>query len=211
LLIVFDLDGTLIDSVEDLTISVNAMLEHLGKRRLDAERIQNYVGNGAPALVRRAIGEDESDEAFDRALAFFTKYYRQHSLQHTTLYAGIKELLIDLRGMGHQLAVLTNKPVKISTDILAGLNVRQHFFRIYGGDSFPAKKPDPAGLRALIQESGLSDGSVLMVGDSPVDIHTARNARVRCCGVLWGFQPHMLQTSSPDMLIGEPHQLLAYL
>jgi phosphoglycolate phosphatase len=211
LLITFDLDGTLIDSAEDLANAVNAMLSHFGRRPIASDVIQTYVGNGAGVLVRRALGDQTSSDIYEQALAFFLDYYRQHSLENTRLYPGLKSLIEDLQSMDHQLAVLTNKPVAISEDILNGLKMGKYFFRIYGGDSFSTKKPDPVGMLTILSEAGAQPREALLIGDSPVDVQTAHNSGVRCCGVLWGFQPHMLQAAGADMLISKPHQLMAYI
>ena len=153
MLIVFDLDGTLIDSAQDLAISMNATRAHLELPPLDPKLIYSFVGNGAAVLVRRALGPEASDELNKEALSFFLKYYRAHALEHTRLYDGVKEVLDQLLEEGHALAVLTNKPAKISRDIIAALGVASYFRQVYGGDSFPTKKPDPQGLLTLLDET----------------------------------------------------------
>jgi phosphoglycolate phosphatase len=208
LLIIFDLDGTLIDSSQDLAISVNATREHLGMLPLDPFLIHSYVGNGAAVLVKKSLGPQVSDEMAEHGLSYFLKYYRAHALQHTRCYDGIPELLKELSAEGHRLAMLTNKPAKISTDIVVALGLGGYFFRVYGGDSLFAKKPDPEGIRLLMDEAGEPAGSTLMVGDSAVDVQTARNAGVRCCGVNWGIQPESFELNPPDFLIQSPRELL---
>lgn len=208
MLIIFDLDGTLIDSAEDLAISMNATRGHFGMPPLEPSVINSYVGNGAPVLVRRALGPDASDEFVAEALQYFLKFYRAHALEHTHLYPGIRELLDELSKAGHEQAVLTNKPVRISTDIVSALGLAKRFPRVYGGDSFAHKKPDPIGIATLMSETGVAANETLMVGDSGVDIQTARNARVRSCGVAWGFQPEAFETYVPDVLIREPQELV---
>ncbi|HZQ51751.1 MAG TPA: HAD-IIIA family hydrolase [Bryobacteraceae bacterium] len=210
MLIIFDLDGTLIDSSADLAISMNATREYLGMPPLDPGLIYSYVGNGAAVLVRRAIGQEASEELAAEALTYFLKFYRVHALEHTKLYPGIEELIQSLSAAGHKLAVLTNKPVRISSDIIAALGLQSHFFRIYGGDSFACKKPDPIGLIALMNEAKEQASETLMVGDSGVDVQTARNAGVRSCGVAWGFQPQAFQVDRPDLLIASPEELLNF-
>lgn len=208
MLIIFDLDGTLIDSAEDLAISMNATRREFGMPDLDPAVINSYVGNGAAVLVKRAMGPDASDTVVAEALQFFLKYYRAHALEHTRLYPGIRETVDELRASSHPLAVLTNKPVKISIDIVRALGLGQHFRFVYGGDSFPRKKPDPVGIATLIAQVAGAAEQTLMVGDSGVDIQTARNAGVRSCGVSWGFQPGAFETDPPDFLIQQPHELL---
>src|SRR5438270_3705490 len=200
LLLIFDLDGTLIDSSQDLAISMNATREHMGMPALDPNLIFSYVGNGAPTLVRRAMGPHASEEAIAEALSFFLKFYRVHALEHTRLYDGVRETIRALADQNHAMAVLTNKPVRISTDIIAALGLSGEFPKVYGGDSFPMKKPDPIGINALIEEAGAAREQTMMIGDSSVDIQTARNAGVASCGVEWGFQPETLVEPPPDFL-----------
>lgn len=208
MLIIFDLDGTLIDSSEDLAISTNATRAHFGLPAIDPARIYSYVGNGAGVLIQRAMEGNVSEEGLADALKFFLKFYRAHALEHTRLYPGVRDVVTELGQSGHLLAVLTNKPARISFDIIGALGLGSYFMRVYGGDSFPAKKPDPAGARALMEEAGAGGSATLLVGDSSVDVKTARNAGVRSCGVAWGFQPESFQTDPPDVLIREPGELL---
>jgi len=208
LLIIFDLDGTLIDSAADLAISMNATREHFGLPPIDPALIYSYVGNGAAVLVQRALAGNVSEEQLADALRFFLQYYRTHALEHTKLYPGVRETIVELSQAGHQLAVLTNKPVRISFDILGSLGLARHFIRVYGGDSFPAKKPDPSGVQALMNEAGVPAAASLLVGDSSVDVRTARNAGIRSCGVAWGFQPESFESEPPDILIRQPGELL---
>jgi phosphoglycolate phosphatase len=200
-LLIFDLDGTLIDSRLDLANAVNATRRHMGRPALPNERVYGYVGNGAPILIRRAMGDQATEAEIEEALEFFLEYYGQHDLEHTVLYPGVRESLDRLRDAGRHLAVLTNKPVRMSRHIVGGLGIGDHFFQVYGGNSFDFKKPNPVGAQALIGEAGVGCESTLMVGDSSVDVHTARNARIRCCGVTWGFQPETLADPAPDLLV----------
>ncbi|MCC6585736.1 MAG: HAD-IA family hydrolase [Bryobacterales bacterium] len=201
-LVIFDLDGTLIDSALDLVHSVNATRRWLGMPELDPHVVASYVGNGAPVLIRRAIGPDRSDDDLQRALDYFLAYYRDHMLDNTRLYPGVQQALDTLRDAQVRLAVLTNKPVRFSQAIVDGLGLGSHFCRVYGGNSFPdRKKPDPIGIDTLRQEVGAPRETTLMVGDSAVDVKTARNARVRCAGVTFGFQPETFEQDPPDYLI----------
>jgi phosphoglycolate phosphatase len=210
-LLVFDLDGTLIDSKLDLAHSVNAARNYMGLNPLEHELIYSYVGNGAPVLIRRALGADASDSEVSSALDFFIRYYAQHCLDHTLLYPGVAEALERMCSSGMSLAVLTNKPVRISHQIIAGLGLSSRFFRVYGGNSFDQKKPDPIGIETLLNESGLAREGAFMVGDSAVDILTARNARIRACGVTYGFQPDSFKDAPPDLLVDDLGQLADYL
>lgn len=199
-LVIFDLDGTLIDSKRDLANAVNATRAHLNLPPIENELVSSYVGNGAPVLMRKALGPEYGEDEIQKALEYFLGYYRDHMLEYTTLYPGGRECLDELRDAGVLLAVLTNKPVRFSSDILSGLGVRGHFFRVYGGNSFEKKKPDPIGVDALIGESGITRDRSLMVGDSAVDVLTARNAGIRSVGVTYGFQPESLVEPPPDAL-----------
>lgn len=200
-LVVFDLDGTLIDSKMDLVVSVNATRRHYALDDLDPRTVESYVGNGAALLIQRAMGEGFSGDELARALDFFIHFYRDHSLDHTVFYPGAQGVIRSLASAGIAQAVLTNKPVRISKEILAGLGLGDAFFRVYGGNSFKTKKPDPEGLLRLIEEAATSPEQTLMVGDSTVDIQTARNAGCPSCGVTFGFQPESLADPSPDFLI----------
>jgi phosphoglycolate phosphatase len=206
-LVIFDLDGTLIDSKLDLAHGVNATRAHMGMPPLEHERVYSYVGNGAPVLIRRVLGPDATEAQVEEALEFFLEYYRDHKLDYTVLYPGVRQSLDRLRGAGVQMAVLTNKPVRISREIIAGLGVGEHFRQVYGGNSFDFKKPHPIGVETLMKECGAARGRTLMVGDSSVDVQTARNAGVRSCGVTYGFQPETLETVPPDVLVDRMEQM----
>jgi phosphoglycolate phosphatase len=205
-LLIFDLDGTLIDSRLDLANAVNAMRAHLGMSGLANERVYSYVGNGAPVLVRRALGEQAADEEVRQALAFFMEYYAAHDLEHTTLYPGVRESLDRFRASGKRMAVLSNKPTAMSRHILQGLGVSGHFFQIFGGNSFQQKKPNPIGVETLMREAGVDRAHTMIVGDSGVDVATARNAGVACCGVTYGFQPESLRDPAPDLVVDRMEQ-----
>ncbi len=207
-LLVFDLDGTLIDSGADLCASVNAMLQHFGRPPLAETVISTYIGDGAAKLVSRSLGEPTDAGFLDSALAFFLDYYREHKLDQTYVYPGVFASLDSLRfepgGAARSMAVLTNKPIGPSDAICDALGLSPYFFRIYGGNSFASKKPDPEGLLALIKEAGVRPQETLMIGDSDVDIRTARNAGVWSMGCSYGLAPHTLVTTPPDSLVDSP-------
>jgi len=205
-LLVFDLDGTLVDSQRDLTGSVNATRAWMGLGPLPPENVSRYVGNGAPVLIQRAL-PDAGQEDWTRGLKYFLEYYREHMLDSTRLYPGVREALDQLHAAEVPLAVLTNKPIRFTLQMLEGLGIDLHFFRVYGGNSFPEKKPHPMALEALIEEARSARDRTVMVGDSAVDIETARNAGVRACGVRWGFQPETFAASPPDFLIDDLREL----
>jgi phosphoglycolate phosphatase len=211
-LIVFDLDGTLIDSARDLCNAVNAALEHMGRPHLDDHVIAGFVGNGAPMLVRRSLAVENGvspDEIHDEELAtaynFFLAHYREHKLDFTYAYDGVLASLAALRttadGATRQLAVLTNKPVRPARAICEGLGMSGHFFRVHGGDSFPLKKPDPMGIRAIMEEAAVAPAETLMIGDSRVDVQTARNAGAWALGCRFGFGPQNLMEVPPDIVV----------
>lgn len=207
-LLIFDLDGTLIDSKLDLAHSVNATRAHMGMPPLEFERVYSYVGNGAPVLMRRALGEQATEAEVEEALEFFLEYYREHALDYTHLYPGVKESLEQLSGAGRKLAVLTNKPVRMSKAIVEGLGIGRYFFQVYGGNSFDFKKPNPIGVETLMGEAAITRELTMMVGDSAVDVNTAINAGVMSCGVTYGFQPETLVNPKPDLLVDRMEELV---
>jgi phosphoglycolate phosphatase len=206
-LLIFDLDGTLIDSKQDLCCAVNATRVHSGLEPLPEQTVFSYVGEGAPVLIRRVLGPGASDSQVAEALEFFLAYYRDHMIDHTTLYPGVPGTLDRLRAAGVKMAVLTNKPVRISRAIVEALDVGSHFERVYGGNSFDQKKPHPVGIETLMAECDSARDRTMMVGDSFVDIRTARNAGVRACGVTYGFQPETLASDPPDLLVDRMEEL----
>ncbi len=209
-LVIFDLDGTLIDSKLDLVHSVNATRAHMALEPIAADLVASYVGSGAPVLVRRLLGPDASEADVQRALSFFLDYYREHMLDNTYVYPGVREALDRLHQASLRMAVLTNKPVRFSQALVQGLGLGAHFFRIYGGNSFEQKKPDPVGILTLLEESGVAKERAIMVGDSNVDVRTARNAQVMACGVTYGFQPETFEQDPPDLMVDDMQQLAEY-
>jgi phosphoglycolate phosphatase len=209
-LVLFDLDGTLIDSERDLADAVNAMLVKYGRKELPIDVIGTYIGDGAPMLVRRALGDPSDREYLQEALNYFLLYYREHKLDSTRCYDGITEALREIAGSdgsARELAVLTNKPVRVSRDIIAGLGIADSFVQIYGGNSFETKKPDPLGANTLMREAGAKPEETVMVGDSQVDILTARNAGMWSIGVTYGFAPRTLELVVPDVLVDTPAEM----
>jgi phosphoglycolate phosphatase len=209
-LVVFDLDGTLIDSRLDLIHSVNAMLRHFGRPELPGDVVASYVGDGAPMLVRRALGDPRDEGAVKEALEYFLGYYRVHKLDHTHVYEGVKEMLTDVQnsnGVRRQMAVLSNKPVNPSRAIVEALGLAGFFIHIYGGNSFATKKPDPHGVQTILRETKTRPEEALMVGDSSIDVITGRNASLWTCGVTYGFAPHTLCEAPPDVLVDSPPEL----
>jgi phosphoglycolate phosphatase len=209
-LLIFDLDGTLVDSKLDLVHSVNAARGLMSLAPISEELVSSYVGDGVAVLMRRALGPEATEAEVQRAIEFFLGYYREHMLDNTRLYPGVKEGLDRMLESGAKMAVLTNKPVRFSRAIVEGLGLGGHFFQIYGGNSFDQKKPDPIGIEKLLEESGISRERTIMVGDSGVDIRTARNAQVKACGVSYGFQPESFEHDPPDIVVDDMNQLADY-
>ena len=223
-LLVFDLDGTLINSSTDLCNSVNAALHSVGRPELPPEDVTSFIGDGAATLVSRALaaaegrGDGNQDDVFDRAFGFFLDFYREHKLDTTTVYPGVLESLEAMRGRHPELlmAVLTNKPVHPSREICEALGLSRFFFANYGGNSFPTKKPAPEGLLAILEQArnlataqgadGLSlrNGDAVMIGDSEADVLAGRGAGTRTLGCSYGLTPELLLKASPDMLVDSP-------
>ena len=223
-LIVFDLDGTLIDSRRDLATAVNAMLMQMERPELPEQVIAEYVGDGAGMLVRRALGDPDDEALVADGLFRFLACYREHMLDHTYVYDGVFAALDALRtvhpntqrpragdpcfpdGRERKFAVLTNKPVRPSRAICDALGLSHYFFQIYGGNSFGTKKPDPEGLHALMREAGVQPEEAVMVGDSVVDVLTARNAGTFIIGCRFGLSSHTLETVPSDCLVDAPSE-----
>jgi phosphoglycolate phosphatase len=221
-LVIFDLDGTLIDSRLDLVHSVNAALRHIGRPELPDNVIASYVGDGAPILIQRALGGVNVDEAVVRkGVEYFLAYYREHKLDHTTVYPGIADTLAAIQrapshnpkagtqnGTPRKLAVLSNKPVNPSRAIVEALGLKKFFTQVYGGNSFSTKKPNPEGARKLLEEYGILAEHAAMVGDSHTDVETGRNAGMWTVGVTYGFAPHTLADARPDAVVDHPRELV---
>lgn len=200
---VFDLDGTLVDSRTDLAISVNELLKELGTPPLPHARVTSMVGEGARVLVNRAltaVGLSFSDAP--EALHRFLEIYDRHLLDHTRPYKGIPELLDRLRAFA-QLAVLTNKPGQATRKLLAGLELQHAFVEVIGGDSAFPRKPDPSALRHLVGTHASAGELAWMVGDSLIDLETASAAGIGCCLVRYGFGLPADQTLPAGVLIAE--------
>jgi phosphoglycolate phosphatase len=213
-LVIFDLDGTLIDSRLDLVHSINATLRHFGRPELPDEIVASYVGDGAPMLVRRALGDPRDEGFLKEALEYFLSYYRVHKLDYTHLYPGIKETLTAIRsfnGVRRQMAVLSNKPVNPSRAIVDALGIGEFFVHVYGGNSFATKKPDPLGAKTILHQTKMRPEETLIVGDSSNDVLTGRNAGLWTCGVTYGFAPHTLCEAPPDVVVDKPGDLATLL
>ncbi|MBN1442053.1 MAG: HAD-IA family hydrolase [Planctomycetes bacterium] len=198
-LIVFDLDGTLADSLRDLTESINAALARLGLGPLHVEQVRLHVGDGVRRLVERSLGDSGDAALQEKAQELFLAHYRRHCTEHTRLYPGVRGALESLPRV--KKAVLTNKPEAMTREILAALGIEAHFRHLVGGDGPFPRKPDAAGLRHLMREAGVPPERTLMVGDGAVDVLTARAAGVRSAGVTYGFRPDQFREHPPDHVL----------
>ena len=206
--LIFDLDGTLIDSKRDLIRSVNAMLVEKGREALHEDTISGFIGHGAPQLVARALGNG-SEEERERALKFFLAYYEGHKMDSTCAYPGVADALEELSGFS--MAVLTNKPVRVSVRILEALGLAKFFRVVYGGNSFETKKPDPQGARKILSEFGTAPTEAMLIGDSEVDVQTARNAGTLAAAVNYGFGTHDREAYPADAYLDRLTELAVLL
>jgi len=186
--LIFDLDGTLIDSRRDLIHSVNAMLAEMGREQLHEDIISSYIGYGAPQLIGQALGVNATEAERERALKFFLGYYEEHKMDNTCAYSGVPEALEQVAAF--PMAILTNKPVRISGRILEALGLAKYFRAVYGGNSFETKKPHPLGARTILLEFSAQPSEAILIGDSEVDVQTARNAGTLAASVNYGFGTH---------------------
>ncbi len=185
-LVVFDLDGTLVDSSRDLAAATNALLTDLGGAALSQEVVVSFVGEGAALLVRRALERAGLAPDTPQALEQFLRYYDTRLLDTTRPYPGMVETVTAIRS-SRRTAVLTNKPVRPTLQILQGLGMDALFSDVVGGDSVHGRKPDPSGLLHLAARAGVTPTETLLVGDSPVDLETARRAGTHICLARYGF------------------------
>jgi len=205
--VAFDLDGTLVDSRADLASSVNHVLRTMGLPELAPETLYGYVGEGAKVLVERALGPARRAR-FDEGVALFMDYYGAHLLDATVPYPGMVKVLDAAAAHGVALSVLTNKPIGFTRSILDGLGLTPCLIGVIGSDSLPVRKPDPAGLDALRELSGTSRERTLLVGDSAIDVMTARAGGVAFCGVAWGLSPEALVAARPGRIVDDAAELL---
>ena len=197
--LIFDLDGTLVDSKKDLTASVNHIRQQFDLPFLTEEEIARFIGNGALMLIRRALGPQATESNVQTGLQMFLAYYRAHMLDCTALYPGVRDTLDRLADC--KLAVLTNKPVHFSCAMLDGLGIYRHFSAVYGGNSFDHKKPDPVGVFQILSDTKGNRERTWMIGDSAVDVLTGRNAGIKTCGVTYGYATETFKDVPPDFLI----------
>ncbi|MBW2465997.1 MAG: HAD-IA family hydrolase [Deltaproteobacteria bacterium] len=196
--IIFDLDGTLIDSVTDLANSVNHTLTAIGLEPHTREEVKSFVGDGVSKLIRRSLGQTHLDK-FDEAFGIFMAHYGEHCTDNTDLYPGVAKVLPELAA-NYSLAVLTNKSMTFSQKILASLGIDSNFKKVLGGDSLPTKKPDPAGIYYLAEKWSLDPaGEMVMVGDHATDIEVGRRAGCRTIFITGGIG--VTRDLAPDFVI----------
>jgi len=203
---VFDLDGTLIDSKQDLVASVNAMLRDTGREEQPTELVASYIRHGAPQLIASVLGPGSREEQRHEALTIFLRHYQKWKLDATRPYSGVAEGLARLAG--NPMAVLANKPAQLSVEILEGLDLGKFFQAVYGGDSFEKKKPDPGGALAILNKLGVAPSASAMAGDSDVDVQTARNAGMLAVGVNYGFGQHDREKQPADIYVNNLLELV---
>lgn len=206
--VVLDLDGTLVDTKDDIAAAANVTLAALDLPPQDPRTLLTYVGNGARVLMERALGVEHGAK-LEAGLDIFMPWYREHLLDHAAVYPGLRAVLDTLAAEGVVFSVLTNKMEDMSAKILRGLDLETLCPRLIGGDTLPVRKPDPTGLLQLVAAAGVPASETLMVGDSVIDITTGKNAGVATCAVFWGFNGDAVRGAGADAEIAEPEQLLA--
>ncbi|MBI4024351.1 MAG: phosphoglycolate phosphatase [Verrucomicrobia bacterium] len=205
--VLFDLDGTLIDSAADIAAAVNHVRSEMGLTRLPSDLVRSYVGDGVRSLMERALQTTDA-AIMDRAISLWRPHYAAHCLDQTRLYPGVQDVLEKLALMRLPLGIVSNKPAAPSEAILRGLGVREAFLAVVGGDTTPKRKPDPEPLRYAAAQMRIESNRVLVVGDSPNDILGARNAGYTSCGVLWGLGSEAaVREAQPDHLVRHPDEI----
>ena len=198
--LIFDLDGTLVDTKADLAAATNHMLRELGLPLLSVAQVERFIGLGARVLIERALGQERAHLVAD-GFELFMGYYDTHLLDRTRPYPGVETLLTAARDQGQCLSVLTNKPEQPSRAILSGLGLLDYFSALIGGDTLPKRKPDPQGVFVLQQAAGRALTETLLIGDSEIDMRTGQAAGIATCGVTWGFGHAGFATCPPRFLV----------
>ena len=208
---IFDMDGTILNTLDDLAGSANYVLLEYGMPVRTINEIRNFVGNGIRNLIMKAVPEGEKHPEFENVFALFKEHYREHCNDKTVPYDGILELMRELHGRGVKMAIVSNK-------FDAGVKVlNEKFFQDYieialGEVPGSKRKPDPESLNVVLQLLGVDKEHAVYVGDSDVDIQTAKNAEVRCISVSWGFRDEeFLLNHEAGIVIGRPLELLEYI
>jgi phosphoglycolate phosphatase len=210
--IVFDLDGTLIDTAPDLIHTLNLILAQEGLPAVPYAAARNLIGGGAKVMIERALaaeGRDATDAEMERLYAAFIGYYSAHIADRSRPFPGLDWALDDLSAAGHRLAVCTNKLEWLSLRLLTALNLTQRFAAICGPDTFGVQKPDPEIFRQTVQRAGGEQARAIMIGDSKTDIHTARAARAPIVAVDFGYTDVPIASLQPDRIISSFAELPA--
>ncbi len=209
-LVIYDLDGTLIDSSKDISDSVNWALKQLGLGKLSENVIRSYVGSGVRNLLRGALaelGKPENEQFLNKAVSLYKIRYADHLLDSTKLYPGVPNVLEYFSNKKQ--AVITNKPKLFSEQILKGFGIDRYFFEIIGGDDYFPKKPSPDSVLELIRKSQIKPDETILIGDSEIDIQTAKNAKIKMIAVTYGFSSRKeLASQQPDFLIGQLDEMM---
>jgi phosphoglycolate phosphatase len=208
--IIFDLDGTLVDSARDLQDAMNALLAQEGLRSVDLDEVKSMIGDGVAKLVERAMVATGGDlSRLPILVRRFLELYGANASHHTEAYPGVRDTLEGLKGMGLSLAVVTNKPYSATIDILESLELKSFFATIVGGDTLPERKPDPAPILLAMDRLGVGPEDVLMVGDNYHDVQAARAAGIGAFAVTYGYSHKPHAELGADKLIAEMSELLA--
>ena len=207
--VIFDLDGTLLNTIEDLANACNYTLRRLEFKEHEVNEYKNFIGGGRKLLIERILPEENrNEETMEKAISIFDKYYSEHLVDMTKPYEGIMELLEKLTNKKYNLAVVSNKPQEFTTQVVEKY-FKNTFKVVYGQRVGVAVKPNPATIYEVIEEFGVSKENCVYVGDSDVDILTANNADIPSVGVAWGFRGQgELEEAGADYIIEEPLELL---
>lgn len=210
--IIFDLDGTLLNTIEDLANACNYVLTTLGYKTHEVEKYKTFVGNGRYKLVERMLPEDRRDmENIEKALKLFDTYYEKHMIDMTKPYDGIMEMLDSLINRGINIAVVSNKPHEFTTEVVKNY-FGDRFKFVYGHKKNTKEKPDPWAVLEVIEEFNVNKDECLYIGDSEIDINTAKNAGVKSVGVEWGFRGKgELEAAGANYIVNKPEQILEIL
>ena len=210
---IFDLDGTLTNTLDSMTYSVNATLREMGLSEITKEQCKSFVGNGARVLIEKSlrISGDPDAERLDEGMAIYGRIFDENCTYHVTPYEGIVQMLKSMKDKGIKLAVLSNKPHQQTVKVVREVFGEEMFDFAQGQKEEIARKPDPAGVNYLMEQMGVSQEECLYVGDSEVDIRTGKNAGLRTISVAWGFRSkEVLETAGADTIIGSPEELLQF-
>jgi len=209
-LLIFDLDGTLIDSRKDIANSVNWTLREMGLEELPHDHIYQYVGHGVRALIQGAVDEAHGVDGYDKAMKIFDEYYQAHLLDYTQLYPGLLDVLE--KNSDKALAVITNKPQRYTDPIMMGLNLTDYFDVILGREACIEMKPHPEPIFKVLSSVSVAPEKAMIIGDTEVDVEAGRRAGIKTCGVLFGFgKEDLIRAAKPDFLVETSEKLQEFL